>query len=229
MPEYSERFFRSGTLRIHFRDWGDAAAPPLIIVHGLRDHSHSFDDLARGLLDRFHVIALDLRGHGDSETTPYYSFGHFVLDLHNLVRALRLQNAGHHRPLDGRRGGGALRRLLSRRPVARLVIIEGLGPPPLDMEEEVRWTIDGFARIDRALAGHPGLKDLDAAYRRLRERNPRLQRDQGARAGAARHARARGRHAGVEVRRHAHHDGDHRTVSTSTTAWPCGSASRRRR
>lgn len=49
MPEYSERFFRSGTLRIHFRDWGDAAAP-LIIVHGLRDHSHSFDDLARGLV-----------------------------------------------------------------------------------------------------------------------------------------------------------------------------------
>jgi pimeloyl-ACP methyl ester carboxylesterase len=60
MPEYSERFFRSGTLRIHFRDWGNAAAPPLIIVHGLRDHSHSFDDLARGLLDRFRVFALDL-------------------------------------------------------------------------------------------------------------------------------------------------------------------------
>jgi pimeloyl-ACP methyl ester carboxylesterase len=47
MREYSERFFRSGTLRIHFRDWGAAAAPPLIIVHGLRDHSHPFDDLAR--------------------------------------------------------------------------------------------------------------------------------------------------------------------------------------
>mgnify|MGYP000411250574 CR=1 FL=1 len=62
MPEYSERFFRSGTLRIHFRDCGDAANPPLVIVHGLRDHSHSFDQLARGLLDRFHVLALDLRG-----------------------------------------------------------------------------------------------------------------------------------------------------------------------
>ena len=45
MPEYSERFFRSGTLRIHFRDWGNSDAPPLILVHGLRDHSHSFDDL----------------------------------------------------------------------------------------------------------------------------------------------------------------------------------------
>ncbi len=173
MPEYSERFFRSGTLRIHFRDWGDASAPPLILVHGLRDHSHSFDDLARGLLDRHHVIALDLRGHGDSETTPYYSFGHFVLDLHNLIRALRLQKPviiGHS--LGGEvvaQYGGSFPDIPSR-----LVIIEGLGPPPLDLDEEVRWTIDGFARIDRALAGHPGLKDLEAAYRRLRERNPRL-------------------------------------------------------
>jgi pimeloyl-ACP methyl ester carboxylesterase len=91
MPEFSERFFRSGTLRIHFRDWGDPALPPLVIVHGLRDHSHSFDDLARGLLDHFHVFALDLRGHGDSETTPYYGSGHFALDLHNLIRALRLE------------------------------------------------------------------------------------------------------------------------------------------
>jgi pimeloyl-ACP methyl ester carboxylesterase len=71
MPEYSERFFRSGPLRIHFRDWGNSDAAPLILVHGLRDHSHSFDDLARGLMDRYHVLALDLRGHGDSETTPY--------------------------------------------------------------------------------------------------------------------------------------------------------------
>jgi pimeloyl-ACP methyl ester carboxylesterase len=173
MREYTERFFRSGTLRIHFRDWGSADAPPLILVHGLRDHSHSFDDLARGLLDRFHVFALDLRGHGDSETTPYYSFGHFVLDLHNLVRALRLQKPvilGHSL------GGEVVAHYCGSFPevAARVIIIEGLGPPPLDMNEEVRWTIDGFARIDRALAGHPGLKDLDAAYRRLRERNPRL-------------------------------------------------------
>jgi pimeloyl-ACP methyl ester carboxylesterase len=86
MPEYVERFFRSGTLRIHFRDWGDPALPPLVIAHGLRDHSHSFDDLARGLVDRFHVLAIDLRGHGDSETTPYYAFGHFTLDLHTRAR-----------------------------------------------------------------------------------------------------------------------------------------------
>jgi pimeloyl-ACP methyl ester carboxylesterase len=57
MPVYSERFFRSGPMRIHLRDWGHTGAPPLIIVHGLRDHSHSFDDLAHALVDRFHITA----------------------------------------------------------------------------------------------------------------------------------------------------------------------------
>jgi pimeloyl-ACP methyl ester carboxylesterase len=173
MAEFSERFFRSGPLRIHFRDWGNPGAPPLIIVHGLRDHSHSFDDLARGILDRFHVLALDLRGHGDSETTPYYSFGHFVLDLHNMIRALRLQRPaliGHSM------GGEVVAHFAGYFPAVpnRIVIVEGLGPPPVDLGEEVAWTVGAFARTDRAFAGHPGLPDLEAAYRRLRERNPRL-------------------------------------------------------
>jgi pimeloyl-ACP methyl ester carboxylesterase len=180
MPQPSERFFRSGTLRVHFRDWGGDGAPPLVIVHGLRDHSHSFDDLAAALADRFHVYALDLRGHGDSETTPYYAFGHFVLDLHNLIRALRLT-----RPvLVGHSMGGEVAAYYSGSfPAvpAKLVMIEGLGPPPLDMREEVRWFVDAFTRIDRAMAGPPGLKDLEAAYRRLRERNPRLREDQARR------------------------------------------------
>ncbi len=174
MVEFQERFFRSGTLRIHFRDWGNPDAPPLVIVHGLRDHSHSFDDLARGLRDRFHVLALDLRGHGDSETTPWYAFGHFVFDLHNLIRALRLVKPiviGHSLggEIVGEWGG-----LFPELPRA-LVIIEGLGPPPLPRHDDfVAWARGGYERIDQALTGPPGLPDLDAAYRRLRERNPRL-------------------------------------------------------
>jgi pimeloyl-ACP methyl ester carboxylesterase len=173
MPDYSERFFRSGALRIHFRDWGDPALPPIVLVHGLRDHSHSFDDIARGLMDRFHVYALDLRGHGDSETTPYYAFGHFVLDLHHLIRALRIAKpilVGHSM------GGEVVGRLAGSFPdvPSKVVLVEGLGPPPFDVSDEVKSMVNGFARIDRAIAGHPGLVDLDAAYKRLRERNPRL-------------------------------------------------------
>src|SRR5262249_3645094 len=57
---------------------------------------------------------------------------------------------------------------------SRIALVEGLGPPPLDMNREGQWAIDGFERIDRAQKGHPGLADLEAAYRRLRERNTRL-------------------------------------------------------
>ena len=91
MREYRERFFRSGALRIHFRDWGNPDNPPLVIVHGLRDHSHSFDDLSRELSRDYRVYSIDLRGHGDSESTPYYAFGHFVGDIRNMIRALRLE------------------------------------------------------------------------------------------------------------------------------------------
>ncbi|MFN8546252.1 MAG: alpha/beta hydrolase [Candidatus Binatia bacterium] len=173
MPEYGERFFRSGALRIHVRDWGNPDAPALVIVHGLRDHSHSFDEMARGLLDRFHVLALDLRGHGDSEITPYYAFGHFVIDLHNLIRALRLDRPyliGHSM------GGEVVATYTGAFPAVprQIVLIEGLGPPPLDMDREVEQTVKGFERLDHVVAGIPGLKDLEAAYKRLRERNPRL-------------------------------------------------------
>ena len=154
--------------------WGDDRDWPVLLMHGGGQTRHAWGSTAQTLASRgWRAVSLDLRGHGDSETTPYYGFGHFVLDLHNAVRALRLE-----RPiLIGHSMGGEVVATYSGAfpdVPARIVLIEGLGPPPPDMDEEVRWTIDGFGRIDRALAGHPGLKDLDAAYRRLRERNPRL-------------------------------------------------------
>lgn len=177
MPEFQERFFRSGTLRIHFREWLNPGARPVIVVHGLRDHSHSFDDLARSLVDRFHVYTPDLRGHGDSETTPYYAFGHFVLDLHNMIRALRLERPiliGHSM------GGEIVANYCGCFPdvPSAAVVIEGLGPPLRRPDDSVHWAIEGFRRIDNAIQGPPGLADLEAAYRRLRERNPRLPEEQ---------------------------------------------------
>ncbi len=173
MREFRERFYRSGPLRIHFRDWGDPENPPLILLHGLRDHSHSFDDLARGLARDYRVYAVDLRGHGDSETTPYYAFGHFVGDLRNLVRALRLEKpivVGHSF------GGEVVGQWAGTFPdVPRaVVILEGLGPPPHPLERRLERHRVSWKAVDRAQAGVQGLADLEAAYRRLREKNPRL-------------------------------------------------------
>ena len=54
-------------IRFHLLEWGDRAAPPLIVLHGGNQSAHSWDLVSLHLADRFHVIALDQRGHGDSE------------------------------------------------------------------------------------------------------------------------------------------------------------------
>lgn len=82
------RFYESQGLRLHYADWGNEAAAPLILIHGGRDHCRSWDLIARSLQPRFHVMAPDLRGHGDSEWTKggSYSLPEYVYDLTRLVR-----------------------------------------------------------------------------------------------------------------------------------------------
>src|SRR5207253_9967674 len=86
-PPHS-RFFDSQALRLHYADWGNDSAPPLLLVHGGRDHCRSWDALARALQPHFHVLAPDLRGHGDSDWTKggSYSLTEYVYDLSRLVR-----------------------------------------------------------------------------------------------------------------------------------------------
>ena len=56
-------------LRFHFLEWGDPSAPPVLLLHGGNQSGHSWDLVSLHLADRFHVYALDQRGHGDSEWT----------------------------------------------------------------------------------------------------------------------------------------------------------------
>jgi pimeloyl-ACP methyl ester carboxylesterase len=86
-PEPTDRFHQSQGLRLHVTDWGNDAAPPLILLHGGRDHSRSWDTIARALQPHFHVMAPDLRGHGDSEWAKgsSYSLSDHVYDLAHLL------------------------------------------------------------------------------------------------------------------------------------------------
>jgi pimeloyl-ACP methyl ester carboxylesterase len=54
-------------MRFHFSEWGSAASPAVLLLHGTNQSSHSWDLVSLHLADRFHVHALDQRGHGDSE------------------------------------------------------------------------------------------------------------------------------------------------------------------
>jgi pimeloyl-ACP methyl ester carboxylesterase len=88
------RYYHSQGLRLHFTDWGNPQASPLLLVHGGLDHSRSWDHLAHALRRDFHVVAADLRGHGESEwaTGSSYSLADHVYDLVGLVKAAGFEN-----------------------------------------------------------------------------------------------------------------------------------------
>ena len=124
-------FYVSQRLRLHFVDWGNESAPPLLLIHGGRDHARSWDWIARELRRDYHVIAPDLRGHGDSAHAVggMYAMAEFVLDVAQLLEALQVFPV----TIVGHSLGGAIALQYTGvypERVHKLVAIEGLGPPP---------------------------------------------------------------------------------------------------
>lgn len=123
--------FISQRLRLHYADWGNPDAPPLLLVHGGRDHCRSWDWVAAQLRDKWHVIALDQRGHGDSGWAPDGNYGtmDMVYDLSHLVHLLELAPVTI---VSHSMGGNVCLRYAGLFPdkVKKLVAIEGLGPSP---------------------------------------------------------------------------------------------------
>lgn len=78
--------------RRHIVEWGERGAPVLVLQHGMRDHARSWDWVARHFAPTRHVVAPDLRGHGDSAWSPdgAYALSDFVSDLADIVEALGL-------------------------------------------------------------------------------------------------------------------------------------------
>jgi len=78
--------------RFHYTEWGDAEAPVLVMLHGIMGHARTWDEEAAVLARRFRVIALDQRGHGDSDPAPDgdYRTSTMVGDFAAFVEALAL-------------------------------------------------------------------------------------------------------------------------------------------
>ncbi len=160
---------------------GDPAAPPLLLVHGARDHCRSWDWMAKRLGRDFHVIAPDLRGHGDSQwvNDGVYSIDGYIGDLARLVD---LQTAMPVSIVAHSLGGRIALRYAGIYPekVARLVAIEGLGPPPSELARQAETPIAERMRnwIDacRAQGERPARRfaSIDAAAARMAEQNPGL-------------------------------------------------------
>lgn len=70
---YDENFLVVDGVSIHYLEWGDASRPGLVLVHGGAAHAHWWTFLAPMFAENWHVVALDLSGHGDSGRRDHYS------------------------------------------------------------------------------------------------------------------------------------------------------------
>jgi pimeloyl-ACP methyl ester carboxylesterase len=87
-----EGFVQVNGVRLQYLDWG-GRGPALILIHGLADNPHVFDDLAPAFTDRFHIIAYARRGSGSSDAQGPYDVSTLTEDLHRLMDALGIAKA----------------------------------------------------------------------------------------------------------------------------------------
>lgn len=82
-------------LRLHYLEWGSDGDPSLILLHGIHGHAHVWDALAGSVKTQFRVLALDLRGHGDSAWAPdgNYDGQTLLSDVAAFVTELQLDHA----------------------------------------------------------------------------------------------------------------------------------------
>ncbi len=178
----TSHYFYAQRLKLHYVDWGNETLPLAVLVHGGRDHARNWDWVALELRRHFHLIAPDLRGHGDSDWAigGSYSMIDYVLDLTQLMSAIGTEPAtfiGHSL------GGAVVLQYAGVFPerVRAVVAIEGLGPPPSMIQESAahqrmrNWIEVMQALARRKVREYPTLED---ALRRMREANPHLSVEQ---------------------------------------------------
>jgi len=127
-PAYQDRFLEVNGLRLHYLDWGSPTKPPFIMLHGISRVAHQFDHVAPHFAADYHIIAIDMRGHGDSAWSPEgaYVVEDYEKDLEAFVTKLDLHNV----TLLGNSTGGRVVQVyagLHPERVAR-IIVEDVGP-----------------------------------------------------------------------------------------------------
>jgi pimeloyl-ACP methyl ester carboxylesterase len=170
----SQRIQLATGLGYHVLEWGadESHEHTVLLLHGFLDVAWSWRAMVEaGLAGRFHVIAPELRGHGDSDRVGaggYYHFTDYLPDVHDLVSKLarrRLSIVGHSM------GGSVASYYTGSYParVHRLALLEGLGPPPqaqLGPERVTAW-IAAWERVRGA--GQRSYASVEEAAARLRD------------------------------------------------------------
>ena len=159
-------FIVRDALGLHHLDWGNEGRPSIVLVHGSRLHAHVWNDFSRRFRDRYHVIAVDQRGHGESGwgAEEGYQLEELYRDLRSVVEARGLSRY----TLIGHSLGGRVSMLYAHRHQAeldRLVLVDitpgrppapeardrGGSPQPRDFESEAA----AIAYLARAMSRAP--------------------------------------------------------------------------
>jgi pimeloyl-ACP methyl ester carboxylesterase len=144
---HTSRWLEAGGLRLHYLDYGTAGRPPILCIHGGAAHAHWFDFFAPGFCRDYHVRALDLRGHGDSQwmaPPARYTYQLYAADVAEAVEALDLQDL----ILIGHSMGGMVSILYAAAHPERLRAL-------IVVDSSLRMTEDRVALL-RDIGGRPG-------------------------------------------------------------------------
>src|ERR1700733_14578541 len=181
----TSRIYFSQRLRLHYVDWGNPGAPPLLLVHGGRDHCRNWDWVAPALRHDWHIFAPDLRGHGDSQWSPdgSYSLAAYIYDLAQLIHQQELAPVTI---VAHSLGSMITLRYTGIYPenVKKLVAIEGLGIAPRTMVERAKQPIADRMRHwveeQRGLSGRLPRRyaSIDEALKQMQEANRFLSPEQ---------------------------------------------------
>jgi pimeloyl-ACP methyl ester carboxylesterase len=153
-------------LRFHYRDWAAQRpeAPDLVLLHGFTGHARSWDAFAEAMSDRYRILALDQRGHGESAWAADGDYGTeaMVQDLKAFVAALKLDRFSL---LGLSMGGGVAMHYAGERPagLAELVIVD-IGP-------QIEGS--GMGRIQTGIRASDVFETKDEAFAAARAANPR--------------------------------------------------------
>jgi pimeloyl-ACP methyl ester carboxylesterase len=124
----ADRSITVNGIEIHYLEWGDEANPPLIMLHGIGRIAHTFSHIAPHFADDYHVMAIDMRGHGDSGWSPdgAYLVRDYVSDIEAMAEEMELRNI----VIWGNSTGGRVAQMFAGLQPDRMaaVIVEDVGP-----------------------------------------------------------------------------------------------------
>lgn len=154
-----------GGMRLHHLEWGRATAPPVVLLHGGGLTAHTWDLVCLGLLPEWRCLALDLRGHGDSEWSPamHYDVDDHVGDVHGFLdqRGLR------HVTLVGQSLGAFVALAYAARNPQRVRALVMVDSTPF-----MRWS-PAVERVTDFVLAPPEADSLDELVGRAHRFNPR--------------------------------------------------------